>query len=203
MKTSLLLLLALLASFTATHGQAANIPITYLPYTISAPGTYVLNTDLTANPNSYAILIYQPAGNVILDLKGHTLNMSGDTSYGIIAKMSGGGPGIVTILNGTISVSAYGLDVQTNPSQQKVTNLIVQNVTFSNNTTSAEDIYLEQTNGVQVKNCRFVGVGRLGIMDENSVMGNTFTNLSFDGKLSVNMMEDGTPPLIVNFSSHH
>jgi hypothetical protein len=200
LKTSLFLPLAIFASLT--NSQAANIIINYLPYTISAPGTYVLNTDLTAIPNSYAILINQPVGNVTLDLKGHTLHMSGNTSYGIIAKMSGGFPGIVTIQNGTISVSAYGLDVKTNLSQQKNTNLVVQNMTFSNNTTSAEDIYLEQTLGVQVESCKFVGVGRLGIMDENSPTGNTFTNLSFDGKLSVNMMEDGTPPLIVNFSSH-
>jgi hypothetical protein len=200
MKTSLLLLLAIFASLT--NNQAANIPITYLPYTISAPGTYVLNTDLTAIPNSYAILINQPIGNVTLDLKGHTLHMSGDTSYGIVAKMNGSAAGIVTIQNGTISVSAYGLDVKNTVSPEKDTNLMVQNVTFQNNTTSAEDIYLEQTNYVQIKSCKFVGVGRLGIMDENSPTGNTFTNLSFDGKLSVNMTEDGTPPLIVNFSSH-
>jgi hypothetical protein len=77
MKTTLILLLAIFASFAAT-GQAANVPINYLPFTISAPGTYVLNTDLTAIPNSYAILINQPIGNVTLDLKGHTLHMSGD-----------------------------------------------------------------------------------------------------------------------------
>jgi hypothetical protein len=116
--------------------------------------------------------------------------------------MNGGAAGIVTIQNGTLSVSAYGLDVKNTVSPEKDTNLIVQNVTFLNNSTSAEDIYLEQTNYVQVKSCKFVGVGRLGILDENSPTGNVFTNLSFDGKLSLNMMEDGTPPLFINFSSH-
>src|SRR6478672_5299713 len=59
----------------ASVGQAANIPITYLPFTIIAPGTHVLNTDLTApNANSIAISMYKPVGSVVLRLNGHTLH---------------------------------------------------------------------------------------------------------------------------------
>jgi hypothetical protein len=190
------------AAIVAPTLVGAQTPISYLPYTISSPGTYTLTTDLTAIPNSAAITIYQPGGNVILDLKGHTLDLSGDTSYGIQAHLSGGALGGITIRNGTLSVSAYGIEA-TNITPGKFTNLLVENVIFQNNSNSAEDLHLSGTNGVQVRGCRFVGVGRLGVLDENSPTGNIFANLSFDGKLSVNMMEDGSSPLTVSFSSHN
>ncbi len=190
------------AAIVAPTLVGAQTPISYLPYVISAPGTYPLATDLTAIPNSAAITMYQPVGTVILDLKGHTLHLSGDTSYGIQVHLLGGAVDGITIRNGTLSVSAYGIEATTN-TPGKFTNLLVENVTFQNNSNSAEDIHLSQTNGVQVKGCKFVGTGRLGVLDENSPTGNKFTNLSFDGKLSVNMMEDGISPLTVSFSSHN
>lgn len=190
----------MLALAAQAHGQTA-IPIAYLPYTISSPGTYVLATDLTAVPDSAAINVYQSVGYVVLNLKGHTLHMNGTNSYGITAHLSGGASGGITIENGTIEVAGYGIVANTN-TPNKVTALVVQNVTFQNVTTSAEDVFLSQTNGVQIKNCRFVGVGRLGVLDEGSETGNTLSNLSFDGQLSVNLMEDGTPPLTVSETSH-
>ena len=203
---NVLKLIALLA--LASIGQAANfpnIPISYLPFTISAPGTYVLNTDLTlANANSFAINMNQPVGDVVLDLKGQTLHIK--TSYGILVHLSGGAAGGITIQNGTLEGFAYGIEATTT-TPNKLTHLTVQNITFKNNLdptyTSSEDIHLSHTNGVIVKGCNFVGVGRLGVMDKNSATGNIFTNLSLDGQLSVNIMQDGATPLTVSWTSHN
>jgi hypothetical protein len=204
-QTSLIILLALFASLTNNQAAApaaptlvgAQIPITYLPYTISAPGTYVLKTDLVAPPNGYGILITQPLGGTVLDLKGHTIYCSGDSSYGIIAKMNGGTGYVetVTIQNGTLSVSAYGLEV-TNTT--KNSSLVVQNMTFLNNSSNANDVQLWAANGALLKNCKFVGAGQTGILDANSLFGNSYTNMSFDGKLNVNISEEGSSPLMMN-----
>jgi hypothetical protein len=73
MKLKNMLLVAafsLLTPIIAASG--ANILITNLPFTIAAPGKYVLNSDLTSSGSPYAITV--TVSNVIIDLKGHTLN---------------------------------------------------------------------------------------------------------------------------------
>jgi|SRR5215472_13980139 len=89
----LLFVLALaLSAYAAT-------PITALPYTINAPGTYVLLSDLSFSvPASAAVIINSP--NVVLDLQGHriyevVLNDPGSIGVFILG-------GSVTVRNGTI-----------------------------------------------------------------------------------------------------
>jgi hypothetical protein len=58
--------------------QSANIQITSLPFSITAPGTYVLVSDLNYTAQSGAAITILPnlSGPVILNLRGHTLTGS-------------------------------------------------------------------------------------------------------------------------------
>src|SRR6516165_12402068 len=107
---SVLFLLALSAtsiSLAAPKPKPTPTPITALPYTISAPGTYILLSDLPFSiPGGTAITI--AAGNVVLDLQGHKIydvlgtslnadpNSTGVDIYGSNATYP------VTVRNGTI-----------------------------------------------------------------------------------------------------
>jgi hypothetical protein len=210
MKT-LIKLMTLLA--LASVGQAANIPITYLPFTITAPGTYVLATDLTSKkPNSFAISMYKPVGSVVLDLNGHTLHAApapfveaNTASYGVLVHLDGGAAGGITIRNGTLEGFAYGFETST-VTANKGSDLLIQNVTFKNDYPSSknsESIHLVAANSAIITGCSFVGRGRVGILDEKNETGLTLSNLSFDGQLGVNIQQNGylTYPQIVSFNS--
>jgi hypothetical protein len=62
-----------------------------------------------------------------------------------------GQAGGITIQNGTLEGFAYGIEATTT-TPNKLTHLLVQNITFKNNIdpayTSSEDIHLSHTNGV-------------------------------------------------------
>jgi hypothetical protein len=112
--TSPLPMAALSLLMSATALQVANIQIKYLPYTISAPGTYVLTTNLTTSINysssqgtAITILTTVP-GPVVLDFKGYTITWTGTTggAFGVFIGVPGFG-GIantfpMTLKNGTI-----------------------------------------------------------------------------------------------------
>jgi hypothetical protein len=213
MKTTLLLFLALLASFTAT-GQAANIPITYLPFTINSPGTYVLQKDLTANANSFAISMAKPVGAIVLDLNGHTLHaipvpfpQLNTTSHGILVHLNGGAAGGITIRNGTLEGFAYGIETSS-ITPDKNSDLLIQNVTFKNDLTSSVNsvaIHLVLADSATISGCKFVGAGHTEILDEMNETGLTLNNLSFDGTLVTNIQENaykGFPQTVVNFYSY-
>jgi hypothetical protein len=121
----LLMILAIFASFTASV-QAAIIRISTLPFTISAPGTYVVTRDLSwFDPSGQpAITIQSPdngfagfAGPVILDLQGHTItgNSQGGVGFGtgILVVQSGlPNPASITVTNGTIINYATGVEAR-------------------------------------------------------------------------------------------
>jgi hypothetical protein len=212
MKTSLIIILALFASFTVA-GQAANIPITYLPFHITAPGTYVLNTDLTAPySKTPAITTNQPVGIVVLDLQGHTLHAApvpfrelNTASYGILVHVNGGASGGITIQNGTVEGFAIGLETDT-ASPDKGGDDVIKNITFKNDPTSSVNsiaIHLVNTSGVSFQGCKFVGAGHIGIFDEASEVGNGYSNLNFDGTLTTNVQVNAHLkfPQLVSFSS--
>ena len=85
---------------SALSAQSANIQITSLPFTIGAPGTYVLtgNLSFTAptppNASTYYAAILVPTslpGPVILDLKGFTLTSNGANVTASVGVGIGGG----------------------------------------------------------------------------------------------------------------
>jgi hypothetical protein len=213
LKTSLLLLLAIFASLT--NNQAANIPITHLPFNITAPGTYVMNTDLIAPySKTPAITSDQPVGVIVIDLQGHTLHAAPvpfrqpNISVGILLYVDGGADGGVTIQNGTLEGFAVGLETKADP--DKPGDDTVSNITFKNDPTSPANsiaIHLFQTSGVRIVGCHFVGAGQMGIFDEQSEIGNIYSNLHFDGTLTTNIQVNGHTtgtylyPQLVNFSS--
>jgi hypothetical protein len=197
MKTTPILLLAILASFTAT-GQAANVPINYLPFTISAPGTYVLSKDLTStNVNAVAITMNQQAvGDIVLNLNGHTLHGNGAVA-GVVFLFNGGA-GALVLENGTVDGFTYGSETSNSPFTTN-SHLLIENVTFKSTGPDSIGIELERVNGALISGCKFVGVMSWGVFDLNSMSRNTYSNLSFDGQQSINIQEGGTYPQTLSF----
>jgi hypothetical protein len=98
-----------------------------LPFTLTAPGTYVLVSDLACAPSTYAITIpTNLTGPVIVDLKGFTI-----TGAGISIGQPPPGPAVsnafpITVRNGTITNVAVGVSVQT------VSIAVLSSITISN-----------------------------------------------------------------------
>jgi hypothetical protein len=174
-----------------------------------------MNTDLIAPySKTPAITSSQPVGVVIIDLQGHTLHAAPvpfrelNVSVGILLYVDGGADGGVTIQNGTLEGFAVGLETKADP--DKGGDDVVKNITFKNNLTSPVNsiaIHLFQTSGVSIVGCHFVGAWHMGIFDEQSELGNGYSNLHFDGTLTTNIQVNGHTtgtylyPQIVNFSS--
>src|SRR5689334_15611004 len=97
---------ALLALFACTCAQAEITqctPISGVPVTISAAGTYCLTTDLYVGSGT-AITIQ--ADNVVLDLNGHALaGPGGSSSTGIYSNLHRG----LRIRNGTVRNFSSGV----------------------------------------------------------------------------------------------
>jgi hypothetical protein len=156
--------------------------------------------------------MYKPVGSVVLDLNGHTLHAAptpfaeaNTSSYGVLVHLNGGADGGITIQNGTLEGFAYGIETST-VTTNKGSDLVIQNVTFKNDYPSsinAESIHLVAANSAIISGCKFVGAGRVGILDEKNETGITFSNLSFDGQLRVNIQQNGylNYPQIVSFNS--
>ena len=78
---------AAFAILSALAAHSAEIPITYLPYTISGPGTYVFKSNLyyaapflsSSSPLSYAITVNAP-GPVIIEMRGFTMSAPPESS---------------------------------------------------------------------------------------------------------------------------
>jgi len=105
-------------SVTTQTAKSPSIKISALPYTITAPGTYVLTGNLTGSGASgYETAIYiapTTPGPVVVDLNGFTIDANG--SSGVL--MYGGSPSVanaypVTIENGTIINYLYGVYAST------------------------------------------------------------------------------------------
>jgi hypothetical protein len=65
-----LLMAAFSLIMSAITAQAADIPITYLPFTIATAGKYVLNADLTFSVVNSVYTLTVSASNVTIDLRG-------------------------------------------------------------------------------------------------------------------------------------
>lgn len=101
-------------TFTFEAHASDKISITEIPangIVINAPGTYVLENDITWTPNGNGQAIFIQAPNVILDFQHHTLSSATTSFYttGVVAVFSEN----LTIRNGTIANMAYrGIDCE-------------------------------------------------------------------------------------------
>src|SRR6516165_678736 len=107
MKTTTQILAAFSLMSAVTLHAAPPITITSLPFTVSSPGTYVLAQDLTFSGNGIAISIpTNLPGQVIVDLKGHTITgTGGGTGVGIGGDFTGplvSNTSPITVRNGTL-----------------------------------------------------------------------------------------------------
>ena len=107
--TRILLTAAFGLIMSALSAQSANIPISYLPFPITAPGTYVVTRNLSFPLSATGIeaitISTAISGSVILDLKGFTLTGGGGDSIGIgigvFAGTNGPNSNPITVRNGS------------------------------------------------------------------------------------------------------
>jgi hypothetical protein len=189
--TTLILTVSLNLIMSGIALQAANIQILSLPYTISAPGTYVLTKNLTYSAQQGAAIniLTTLAGPVALDFKGHTIAGvgAGNTSFGVeIGGVSEYAENTypITISNGTVQGFAIGIDAEQG-NRANTTELTVKNMQFSTVTTTVATygVKLLNTSYSSINNCVFTGT-EYGINDDvtggnNKYLNNTFNHVGF------------------------
>jgi hypothetical protein len=182
------------------------IPITYLPYTITTPGNYYLATDLVAtltldptNESNGISIVHPATGNITLDLRGHKITeASTNTEFWAIQVREAAytvGRGSVLIENGTLSGFPYAMLDAAN-------NVTVNNMTFVSISIkgSGQELQVDGAQNTTVENCLFTGPTDCAIYERNNVpvahnafINNRFANqfLQF-GLVGQNMLIDGS-----------
>jgi hypothetical protein len=165
--------------------HAANIPISTLPFTITAPGTYVLTGDLTSSSAGNAISVGMGIqGPVIVDLKGFKITGPGEDSIGVSIGFNVPGsatdtnPFPITVRNGTISNFGFGVLAEHKNSPSDIT---VQKIVFNtseNSENNGAGVFFYLVHSSTISNCTFNG-GAYGIQDSLSGGGNSYNNDTF------------------------
>jgi hypothetical protein len=179
MQISKLLLMAAFGLITSALSANAQTTIWTVPYTISAPGAYVLGSNIASSVfGASAITINSPtSGKIILDLGGYTLQTYFSNSTGILIQANPASSSI-TVRNGVVEGGRIGVDV--NPSANGfVSNIHIDGVSFIHGVLAY--VQLQQTNSSSITNCRFGPVAYYNIWDNNSQTGNTYSNDTFTG----------------------
>ena len=192
-----LIMNAILAS--AQTVRSVPIPISSVPFAITAPGTYVLTGNLTTGQVDsiyQAILIgTNIQGPVVLDLKGFKLT---GNNVSAISIGSGTAPNTypITIKNG---ITSGGLDTNPGGVPFPATEITIANVTFL-----GSGITFNQVSSSTVKNCTFQEVG---IHDFGSPGGNRYINLTFinnrTGALIVSPTNEGQSASVLTLEHCH
>jgi hypothetical protein len=153
---------------TTQAAKSTSIPISYLPFTITAPGTYVLTGNWNfASQNSIgpAIIISAAVtGPVVLDLKGFTMIGIVDAVAVLIGQTSSAVPNTypITIRNGTfqnfgLGITTYGTTVWTDIT---VNNMVFNNVSGQ----GSRGVVFANAQSSTISNCTFNGCDT-GIFD--------------------------------------
>ncbi len=152
---SLFFALLAIASFAAdSFGQTI---INSVPYTITAPGNYVLGSNLTySSAGGAAITIV--SSNVTLDLAGHYLYFPGTSSTNVGVYVHNAGN--VIIQNGIIAVFHYGIYFDRTGGTALNTGDIVESLRLTNVTYG---IILFTVAGSIVRNNQITSTATLGI----------------------------------------
>jgi hypothetical protein len=192
---------------SALTAQSANIKISSLPFSITAPGTYVLTANLSfpSQQNAAITIATSIPGPVVLDLKGHTLTGGGSYSIGVgigvFAGSTVANSSSITIENGKLQ--NFGFGVWAEIAGVYLTNVEVNNIAFSISQTpnnASAGVLLSQVNTSTISNCTF-SAADTGIEDNQSRGGNIYTNNSFIGTgecLSVIGQNNGVPTILQN-----
>ena len=134
-------------------------PISTAPFTISAPGSYYVTTNLTAGVNQSGILV--AADNVTIDLNGFTLFGGGGT-VGEGVSASGARANIV-VRNGTVrNWPGSGVNFYDSGASQT----LVQNIQSISNTFTG----IAVKNGSRVFDCFTLGNGTRGVLVDNDCL---------------------------------
>ena len=191
-KQSILALASLAIALTAQ--AAPPVTITYLPFTISAPGTYILAKDFTFSDSGTAINILplpSPAGPVILDLKGHTITGPGLNSQNAAIVVGGGNFYPVTIRNGTLS--NFHNDIAAGGGVSPANTVTIDSMIFNLPTqfgafgSGGSGVSFDGAFNCRVKDCTFIAEsstdrsGSSGITDDDPQGGNSYENNTFNG----------------------
>jgi len=154
-----------------TASKTPSIPISFLPFTITVPGTYVLTGNLSyAGTGTPAITINKTiTGPVILDLKGFTLTGVPTDSTACVSMSGGAGLYPITIRNGTIMSFNEGI------AATSVSNITVKNVIFDQN---AFGVFFDLVDTSTILDCTF-NSNINGIYDLQSTGGNSYNNNTF------------------------
>ncbi len=124
---SLFFAILAIASFSAdSFGQTM---INSVPYTISAPGNYVLGSNLTYSSAAGAAITIL-SSNVTLDLAGHYLYFPGTPTSNVGVYVHNAGN--VIIQNGIIAVFHYGIYIEHTGGTALNTGDIVENLRLTN-----------------------------------------------------------------------
>ena len=169
---------------SALSAQSATTKITLLPFSITAPGTYQLASNLTCPAFGTAITINSPvAGKILLNLEGFTISQfPNETGFagGIVVEANPTKSNI-TIENGTLT--NFGVGVLINPSGTSnapsyLSNVHLDNLTiFMPSVQSEAAVLLGQVSSSSVNNCIFNGQVETGaIIDWYSKTGNSYSN---------------------------
>jgi hypothetical protein len=154
---------------------SASIKISALPFTITAPGTYVLtgNLNFSSYTGAGVNISTVVAGPVVLDFKGFTI--TGDrTSYGVSINSGLLNTYSFTIRNGTIKNGITGIRVT-----GSFADVIVNHMVFINQSgVGAVGVEFDNLNSSTISNCTFNST-YYGIYDQNSTGGNSYNNNSF------------------------
>jgi hypothetical protein len=171
---------------SAFSAQSADIPITSLPFNITAPGSYVLTGDLTFTPGGPGAIniTAQVAGPVVVDLKGFTITgptENFDVSGVLIGNYGAYNAYPITVRNGTIKNFVEGITIN-HQTDVTIKNIAIYQPAAESLTTYG--VYLWQSTSSTIHNCTF-GVlpgtpgFNHGIEDLLSTGGNSYDNNKF------------------------
>ena len=134
-------------------------PISSVPFTISAPGSYYVTTNLTPGADQNGIVV--AADNVTIDLNGFTLFGGGGTSGEGIS--TSGARANIVVRNGTVrNWPSSGVNFYDSGASQT----LLQNVQSISNTFTGIGV----KNGSRVRECLAVGNGAGIIVDNDSLV---------------------------------
>jgi hypothetical protein len=173
-----------------SYGQT---PISSIPFTIGASGTYILTAGLVYSASTGNAITVN-ANNVTIDLNGHYLicSVSGNSATGIFAsnKLN------IRVRNGEILRFSHGVGFDFPGGTNNNIGHVVEGIGFWNNNIA---VWFHQTQASVVRNCIFNG-GLAGIDffagTGNRAVGNVATGITFG------FFSDGTDYFDSNYADH-
>jgi hypothetical protein len=185
---------------TTQAAKSTSTPISYLPFNITAPGTYVLTRDLISSAtrgdayNAAINISTAISGAVVVDLKGFTVTGPGSNSFGVTigpnqSAVANTYP--ITIRNGTINNVEIGVIVLGINGSKITINNIVFNIMSTGNAVGYGVNFFNVSNSI-VSNCTINGA-TYGLADYTSLGGNLYSNITFGNNVFPLIVDNGLP----------